>query len=115
MNAYWERLTCPCASCLINYSDISCYRFILTVAGECVGQLPSPILYETHTKLRSKFLKRFIVQKVGRQHSRLARKQLLYDLKEKRRSWNLKEEALDRTVWSTRFVTGFGPVATQAT
>jgi hypothetical protein len=31
------------------------------------------------------------------------RKQLLYDLKEKRRYWKLKEEAVDHTLWRTRF------------
>jgi hypothetical protein len=31
------------------------------------------------------------------------RKQLLDDLKEQRRYWKLKEEALDRTPWRTRF------------
>jgi hypothetical protein len=30
-------------------------------------------------------------------------KQLLDDLKEKRRYWKLQEEALDRTLWRTRF------------
>jgi hypothetical protein len=34
------------------------------------------------------------------------RKQLLDDLKEKRRYWELKEEALDRTLWRTRFGKG---------
>jgi hypothetical protein len=34
------------------------------------------------------------------------RKQLLDDLKEKRGYWKLKEEALDRTPWISRFVTG---------
>jgi hypothetical protein len=38
------------------------------------------------------------------------RKQLVDDLKEKRRYWKLKEEALDRTLWRTRFVRGYGPV-----
>jgi hypothetical protein len=33
------------------------------------------------------------------------RKQLLDDLKESRRYWKLKEEALDRTIWRTRFGT----------
>jgi hypothetical protein len=33
-------------------------------------------------------------------------KQLLDDLKAKLRYWNLKEEALDRTVWRTRFGRG---------
>jgi hypothetical protein len=41
------------------------------------------------------------------------RKQLLDDLKEKRRYWKLKEEALDRTLWSTRFGRGYGPVVRQ--
>jgi hypothetical protein len=36
------------------------------------------------------------------------RKQLLYDLKEKRRYWKLKEEALDCTLWRTRFERGCG-------
>jgi hypothetical protein len=31
------------------------------------------------------------------------RKQLLDDLMEKKRYWKLKEEALDRTLWRTRF------------
>jgi hypothetical protein len=40
-------------------------------------------------------------------------KQLLDDLKEKRRYWNLKEEALDRSLWRTRFGRGYGPVVRQ--
>jgi hypothetical protein len=43
------------------------------------------------------------------------RKQLLDDLKEKRGYWKLKEEALDRTRWRTRFVRGYGPVVRQTT
>jgi hypothetical protein len=31
------------------------------------------------------------------------RKQLLHDLKKKRRYWKLKEKAADRTIWKTRF------------
>jgi hypothetical protein len=46
----------------------------------------------------------------GRRH-----KQLLDDLKEKRRYWKLKEEVLDRTVWRTRFGRGYGPVVRQTT
>jgi hypothetical protein len=38
------------------------------------------------------------------------RKHLLDDLKEKRGYWKLKEEALDRTLWRTRFGTGYGIV-----
>jgi hypothetical protein len=40
-------------------------------------------------------------------------KQLLDDLEEKRGYWKLKEEALDRTLWRTRFGIGFGPVVGQ--
>jgi hypothetical protein len=40
-------------------------------------------------------------------------KQLLDDLKEKRRYWKLKEEALDCTLWRTRFGRGYGPVVRQ--
>jgi hypothetical protein len=43
------------------------------------------------------------------------RKQLLDDLKEKRGYWKLKEEAVDRTLWLTGFVRGYGPVVRQAT
>jgi hypothetical protein len=43
------------------------------------------------------------------------RKQLLDDLKEKKRYWKLKEEALDRALWRTRFGRGYGPVARQTT
>ena len=39
------------------------------------------------------------------------RKQLLDNLKEKRRSWKFKGEALDRTLWGTRFGRVCGPVA----
>jgi hypothetical protein len=42
-----------------------------------------------------------------------SRKQPLDDLKEKRRYWKLKEEALDRTMWRTRFGRGYGPVVRQ--
>jgi hypothetical protein len=43
------------------------------------------------------------------------REQLLDDLKEKRRYWKLKEEALDRTLWRSRFGRCYGPVVRQAT
>jgi hypothetical protein len=49
---------------------------------------------------------------VGRQGRR--RKQLLDDLKETRRYGNLKEDALDRTVWRTGFGRGYGLVVRQA-
>jgi hypothetical protein len=41
------------------------------------------------------------------------RKQLLDDLKEKSRYWKLKKEALDFTLWRTRFGRGYGPVVRQ--
>jgi hypothetical protein len=41
------------------------------------------------------------IEMTGRRGRR--RKQLLDGLKEKRRYWKLKEEALDRTQWRTRF------------
>jgi len=43
------------------------------------------------------------------------RKQLLDDLKETREYWKLKDEAIDRTLWRTRFGRGCGPVAKQTT
>jgi len=45
----------------------------------------------------------------GRKHSR----KLLDDLKERRGYSQLKEKALDRTVWRARFGRGFGPVVRQ--
>jgi hypothetical protein len=45
------------------------------------------------------------IEMTGRRVRR--RKQLLDDLKEKRRYWELKEEELDRTVWRTRFGRGY--------
>jgi hypothetical protein len=43
------------------------------------------------------------------------RKQLLDDLKDKRRYWKLKGEAVDRTLWITRFGRGYGPIVRQTT
>ena len=43
------------------------------------------------------------------------RKKLLDDLKDRRGYSNLKEEALDRTMWRNRFGGGFGPVVRQTT
>jgi hypothetical protein len=53
------------------------------------------------------------IETTGRRWRR--RKQLLDDLKENRRYWKLKEEALDRTLWRTRFGRGYGPVVRQTT
>jgi hypothetical protein len=41
--------------------------------------------------------------------------QLLDGLKENRGYWKLKEEALDRSLWRTRFGRGYGTVVRQTT
>jgi hypothetical protein len=41
------------------------------------------------------------------------RRKLLDDIKERRGYSNLKEEALDRTMWRARFGRGFGPLVRQ--
>jgi hypothetical protein len=52
------------------------------------------------------------IEVTGRRGRR--RKQLLDDLKEKREYWKMKEEALDRNLWRTRFGRGYGPVVRQS-
>jgi hypothetical protein len=52
------------------------------------------------------------IEGTGRQGRR--RKQLLDFFTETRRYWKMKEEALDRTLWSTRFGIVHGRVARQA-
>jgi hypothetical protein len=67
-----------------------------------------------HILRRNCLLKNVIEGKLeGRRGRR--RKQLLDDLKEKRRYLKLKEEALDRTLSRTRFGRGYGPVVRQTT
>jgi hypothetical protein len=53
------------------------------------------------------------IEVTGRRGRR--RKQLIKDLKEKREYWKLKEEALDSTLWRTRFGRGCGPVVRETT
>ena len=48
----------------------------------------------------------------GRRDGR--RKQLLDDLKERRRYWELKDGILVRAVWRSRFGIGYGSVVRQA-
>jgi hypothetical protein len=48
------------------------------------------------------------IEVTGRRGRR--RRKLLNDLKERRERSHLKEEALDRTMWTARFGRGFGPV-----
>lgn len=42
-------------------------------------------------------------------------KQLLNDVKENRAYWKLEKEALDRTLWETRFGRGYGSAPRQTT
>jgi hypothetical protein len=70
-------------------------------------QHPYNIIIYTEGKLEE------MIEMTGRRGRR--RKQLLDDLKEKRRYWKLKDEALDRTLWRTRFGRGYGPVVRQTT
>ena len=51
------------------------------------------------------------IEVAGRRERRS--KQLLDGLKETRRCWKLKEEALDRTLWRTGCGRGCGPVGGQ--
>jgi hypothetical protein len=73
-----------------------------------------------HILLRNCLLKAVIegklegrIEMTGRGGRR--RKQLLDDLREKRRQWKFKEEALDRTLWRTRFGRGYTPVVRRTT
>ena len=67
---------------------------------------------------RNCLLQRVIEEKIqggievtGRRGRR--RRKLLDDFKERRGYSHLKEEALDRTMWTARFGRGFGPVVRQ--
>ena len=53
------------------------------------------------------------IEVTGRQGRRC--RKLMDDLKERRGYSHLKEEALDRTMWTARFGRGFGPVVRQTT
>jgi hypothetical protein len=53
------------------------------------------------------------IEVTGRRGRR--RRTLLDDLKERRAYCHLKEEDLDRTMWTARFGGGFGPVVRQTT
>jgi hypothetical protein len=49
----------------------------------------------------------------GRRGSR--RRKILDDVKERRGHCHLKEETLDRSMWTARFGRGFGPAVRQTT
>ena len=71
-----------------------------------------------HILRRNCLLKQVIEGKIKRQievtrRRGRRRKKLLDDLKDRRGYCQLKEEALDRTMWRNRFGRGFGPVVWQ--
>jgi hypothetical protein len=67
-----------------------------------------------HILSRNCLLKHVIEGKItGTRGGERRRKQLLEDFKEKRIYCNSKEEALDCTLWRTRFESGNGPVVRQ--
>jgi hypothetical protein len=69
-----------------------------------------------HILRRNCVLKHIIEGKIrGTRRRGRRRMQLLDDLKEAKRYWNLKEEAQDRTLWRTQFGRGDGPLARQTT
>ena len=60
---------------------------------------------------RNCLLKDVIEGKIeGKRRRGIRRKQLLDDFKATRGYWKLKEEAVDHTVWKSRFGKGCGPV-----
>jgi hypothetical protein len=67
-----------------------------------------------HVLLRNYFLKHVIEGQIEGKIRRARRcKQLLDDLKEIRKRWKLKEEAVDHTLWRTCFGRGYIPVVRQ--
>jgi hypothetical protein len=58
-----------------------------------------------HHILRRNYLLKYVIEgKIeGKRRRGRRRKQLVYDLKEKRRYWNLKEETPEHTACRTRF------------
>ena len=73
-----------------------------------------------HILRRNCLLQRVIAGKIkwrievtGRRGRR--RRKLLDELKERRGYSHLKEDALDRTMWTARFGRGFGPVVRRST
>ena len=77
--------------------------------------LPTEFIYVCHILRRNCLLQQVIEGKikgqieVTRRRGR-RRKKLLDDLKDRRGYRQLKEEALDRTMWRNRFGRDFGPV-----
>ena len=87
---------CGNLSLLATYSQLFQWRF--SAPYRCIG-----------TDYKTRYLR-----KDGRK-DRSERKKLLDDIKEKRGYWKLKEQALNRSLWRTRFGRGYGPVVGQTT
>jgi hypothetical protein len=69
-----------------------------------------------HILRRNCLLKHAIERKIwGKRRRGITRRQLLYDLKEKRGYCKLKEEALNHTLWRTGLGRSYGPVVKQTT
>jgi hypothetical protein len=92
--------------CIADFRNVSrrvAGRIVADVSKEYVAFIPKGhILEDRNLKL--------IAVCVGRRGD-----QLLNDHTSKRGYWELKEEALDRTVWRTGFGRVYGPVVRQAT
>jgi len=69
-----------------------------------------------HMLRRNSFLNHVTEGKIdGMRRRKRRRDQVLDDLKENKRYWNLKDEALGRTAWRTSFGRGYRPVLRQTT
>ena len=73
------------------------------------------VTYCVGAAFQNTFLKRIKGKMEGTGKRERRREQLLDNLKEKKKCWNLKEEALDRILWITRSGRGYGPVVRQTT
>ena len=89
-------------SCLILTSLVLCSFCVLF----CL--LASLKLISTYVTFSSLVL--IVIYKGTDRRQGRRRKKLLDDLKDRRGYCELKEEAVDRTVWRNRFARGFGPV-----
>jgi hypothetical protein len=67
-----------------------------------------------HSLVWNCLLKHVIERKMEEKNRRRSRlQQILNDVKKERRYWNLKEKALDYTLWRIRFGRLCGPIARQ--
>jgi hypothetical protein len=90
--------------------DVVLYGFLNSYYTNCIGHiLPMNCLLKQviEGKIEGK------IEVMWRRERR--RKQLLDELKEKRKCWNLTEDELSRTLWKNRFGRGYGPAARRTT